>query len=375
MPEVALIYDGVDKTSTLKGLPSLSMDAEKIVCGGGQIQVINTGGDWNSLITERTETRKRVELKYNGNTVFVGITEDAYLINYLIDLTIKDRMLELLEKTLGDNNSPVDYSGADYNPADMAWDILTTHGGLDATASSDNPDIDYNSWDEWKTNCATLNFVLRAKFTGQSIKEALSKIAELTNSYIYVGTDGKFKFVRFIPPFAPSGGLQSVTENNMINMRLEITHKDLCNWCKVFYGYDPATNTWAGSYIAEDTGTQSIYLAKRVYDDTVVWHATSTSAQAFADRVVDKYKYPLQLSHCTLILGDTIFGPGAQVDISCSHYNYSEVSHEIIKITRIDLENGLVDFIARNISDEVIKAFFLDDPYWGLLDQDYNPLY
>jgi len=45
------------------------------------------------------------------------------------------------------------------------------------------------------------------------------------------------------------------------------------------------------------------------------------------------------------------------------------------EIESIDLKTGLVKFKAREISDEALLAFWLDDPYYGLLDQDYNPLY
>ena len=54
--------------------------------------------------------------------------------------------------------------------------------------------------------------------------------------------------------------------------------------------------------------------------------------------------------------------------------NLNPIYARVEGIQNVDIAQGLVDFICRDISDEKILAFVLDDAYLGLLDQDYNPM-
>jgi len=364
----------------LMGISQVSRKAN-LTSGFASIKLSNTEKTWNIFLSDKTNLGETAQLNFyfHGDTellpLFTGTIEEAQYRKAEVTLKIRDKMLPMLEKRIGSGQGPVSYYAADHNPADLVWDILTVYGELDDTASTANTDIDYTSWEQWQTDCDTLSFVLRARFTGHYIKTALLKIAELTNTYIWVGGDGKFHFERPIPPFPP-GGLTNFTCSNCLKIDTSLSKDTLCNKAKCYYGYSPDTDTWAGSYTSEDSSSQTEYgLREDVNEDKVIWHQTEGSAKSYTDRVIDKNKTPFELIDVTSTmlgylqqLGDTI-----TITELLKGYNFSPA--RIIEISSFNLENGTMDFKAREISDEQLAAFYLDDPVYGVLDWDGNPLY
>jgi len=308
-------------------------------------------------------------------SLFTGTVEEASFKEAEVTLRIRDKMLPMLEKELGYGQNPLNYYSTDYNPADLVWDILTNYGGLDSIASSDNEDMDYDSWSQWKDDCDTLSFRLKARFTGHTIKTALSMIAELTNSYIWVDGDGKFHFKRPIPPYAP-GELIDFNRSNCTQIDASLDKGNLINKTVCYYGYDPDSDDFTGSYTAEDVTSQSNYGVKeKVIENKVVWHSTSGSAKSYADRIVDKNKQPLEVLSITATMIGYLLQLGDDITITEELKDLNSNPARVEEIESIDLRTGLVKFKAREISDEALAAFWLDDPYWGLLDGTHNPLY
>ena len=89
--------------------------------------------------------------------ILTGWADDPEFLEALVNLPIRDKFAGLLEKELGSKEAPLNYYSISYNPADLTWDILTTQGGRDPTASTANTDIDYTSWSTWKANCTSSN--------------------------------------------------------------------------------------------------------------------------------------------------------------------------------------------------------------------------
>jgi len=376
-----LKYKGVDYTSYLNDVSTITRSAD-LTSGAGTATLSNISQIWNLFLADRTEIGNisQIGIKLaaehgvsNEKALFTGKVEDVSYAEAEAILKVRDKMVSTLKKKLGNGENPVEYL-TPQNPADLAWDLLTTHGGLDDTASTDNTDIDYTSWNSYKTDCDTLKYSLQARFTGHYITNALLMIANLTNSYIWIGGEGKFKFKRPIPPFTP-GILPRYNRSNCLEIDASITKENLINHFRCRYGYNPDIDEWAGSYLAEDEASKTDFgTFSDVEEDKTVWHADLDSATEYADRTVDKNKQPLTLLTITstlcgifLSLGDTILVEEALKD-------WGAVYARIIDIQNIDIAQGLVCFVCRDISDEQIAAFVLDDPYWGILDQDYNPI-
>ncbi|RKY33172.1 MAG: hypothetical protein DRP74_00535 [Candidatus Omnitrophota bacterium] len=364
----------------LIGISQISRSTE-ITSGFASIELSNINKDWNIFLEDKTNLGKlgKLRLQFVGSDeymdVFTGTVESVYHSGAKISLHIKDRMLPMLEKELGSGQSPMDYYSSDWNPADLVWDILVNQGKLDPTTSIYNEDIDYSSWSQWKEDCDTLSFRLKARFTGHTIKTALSMIAELTNSYIWVDGDGKFHFKRPIPPYAP-GELIDFNRSNCIQIDASLDKGNLINKAVCYYGYDPDSDDFTGSYTAEDATSQSNYgIKEKIIENKVVWHSTSGSAKSYADRVVDKNKQPLEVLSITATMVGYLLQLGDDITVTEDLKGLNTNPARVEEIESIDLRTGLVKFKAREISDEALVAFWLDDAYYGLLDQDYNPLY
>jgi len=374
-------HKDVDYTNYLNDVSTITRSAE-LTSGFGSAILSNIEQIWNLFLSDRTEigTIAQLGIKLpddlgftNEKELFTGRVEDVSYTEAEAILKIRDKMVSTLEKRLGNGENPVEYL-TPQNPADMAWDLLTTHGGLDNTASTANTDIDYTSWSSYKTDCTTLKYSLRAKFTGHYITTALLLIADLTSSYIWIGEDGKFKFKRPIPPFIP-GTLPSYNRSNCLAIDASVTKENLINSFRCRYGWDEDINEWAGSHLAEDEASKTEFgTYPGVEEDKVVWHADLDSATEHAERVVDKNKQPLIKVTVTSTLKGIFLSLGDTILVTELLKNLNPIYARVEEIQNVDIAQGLVDFICRDISDEKILAFVLDDAYLGLLDQDYNPM-
>lgn len=292
-----LTYDDIHESTRWESFGSISRASDSIISGGTSIGVINSGQYWNKFLSDKSNLRKTATLQLaigientiaragvaragitasglvtlkSGSVISSGIRvprsgewlniltgwgDDPEFIGSSVSVAIRDKFAGLFEKALGSDDSPIDYYSAAYNPADLTWDILTTYGGLDSTASTANTDIDYATWSTWKTACASANLSLSGKLTGQSIKEALELIRDLTNSDISVDGSGLVTFLRRIKA-AASGSEQSFNTTNATDFVVRLDSSKIVNYLEVFYDFQTinqlaanggmeATNSWS----------------------------------------------------------------------------------------------------------------------------------
>lgn len=375
------MYNGTERKSYLLSSSPIIRDAQNIVAGEVTVELVNTDETWNMFLTDKTNCRKTAILKIGcpaKKTLFTGYGDDVKFRGTIAELKLRDNMALMLEKEVGSDESPVDYYSSAYNPADLVWDLLTTHGGLDNTTSSSNTDIDYDQWSNWKSDCDVLQYSLKAKLTGETIGEVLQKIAHLTQSYIYVNGEGKFVFYRFLPTLETA--YYTITSSKyLLNPKpeIEVDFTDLVNDLTCYYGYDPSTGNWSGSVSASDSSSQTAFGTKSdVIEDTDVWHATSASAQEYCNRRIEVYANPLELLTFTMPLmgADRELGERIKVTMTMPG-NYSSIDFEIWRLKHNTLTDGTSEITVRNASGDILTPFRLDDEIYALLDQDYNPLY
>ncbi len=281
------VYDSVHETTRLENFGSIVRSSDLIVSGGTVVGLINTAQYWNKFLSDKSNLRKTATLQLGigiENTIAragvarAGITvanltalkagsvissgkfvpmagewldiltgwgDDPIFVETSVSVAIRDKFAGLFEKTIGSKDSPVDYYTSAYNPADLAWDILVSHGGLDSTASTANTDIDYTAWSTWKTACSTANLSLSGRLTGETIREAMELIRDLTNSDISVDGSGLVTFLRRAKGVA-SGTERSFNTTNAADFVVKLDDSKIVNYHKVLYdrevSYDLVTN-------------------------------------------------------------------------------------------------------------------------------------
>ncbi len=276
-----LTYDDIHESTRWESFGSISRASDSIISGGTNIGVINSGQYWNKFLSDKSNLRKTATLQlaigientiaragiaragitasnlYSlkaGSVISSGIWvprseewldiltgwgDDPVFVESSVSVAIRDKFARLFEKTIGSKDSPIDYYTTAYNPADLAWNILTTHGGLDSTASTANTDIDYTAWSTWKTACTSVNLSLSGRLTGETIQEAMELIRNLTNSDISVDGSGLVTFLRRAKG-AASGSEQSFDTTNAADFVVRLDDSKIVNYCQVFYDYQVA---------------------------------------------------------------------------------------------------------------------------------------
>lgn len=347
LPRIRFVFDGSNYDSYVESVSSLRRDA-RLTSGTAIVQVANTDQTWNIFESTLTNFGKTAELRlyFSGDSeyiaYFTGTVEKVRYEDASAYLYIRDKTAEMLEIPLGSGLSPVvamyDPLGPEvcYNPADMVWDLLTVYGGLDATASSANVDIDYDAWSDWYDDCDTKNYCLRARFTGHSIRSALLAIAHRSNSYIWVNHAGKFDFA---PPYSSAG--QTFGTGDSTKVDLEISKEDILNDLIVYYGYQPAHATWTGTQTDDDAASKAAYGDKGYTEESrIIWHHNVGSALSDAVYKVIGYKWPIKHILLETTMKGFVTEIGDIITVTESLKGLSNESVRIIEITSLNLTDG-----------------------------------
>jgi hypothetical protein len=371
-----------DLTDKVLDFGSISRQNDKVVTGDMSIRVSNADQFWNILQTDKTnffnEGTLRLGLDVNGSTeyltLFTGnLTKLTNTTKTKASLTFRDKMYNLTRLKMGDVSSGVTFTGSDWNPADMFWDIAVAWGGLSSITSTSNPDIDYSSWEIWKETLATSELTLQAQFDGTVVSEALQKLAEISDSVIAVEGDGRIRTYKFLPNLV-TNVVSYVDSTLRKEIKRTINLKNLVNVVYVFHGYNPDNGTWAGNvWQVSTTSINSYGNFKRVFDDNLIWHSTSKSAFQFLQHYFPAFRDPIEEITFETVLKGTLNQLGDTITVTNAVLSYSAEPFKIIGID-IDMRKGLVTLDA--IEDyDANNWFFLDDSTLGLLDKTYNPLY
>lgn len=338
-------HDDIHETGRVESFGSINRASDTIVSGGTSLILINTDKHWNKFLSDKSNLRREAKLqlaigvlntparsgiarsgatlsnlltytRIAGNEewldILTGWADDPEFPEALVNLPIRDKFAGLLEKELGSKEAPLNYYSISYNPADLTWDILITQGGRDPTASTANTDIDYTSWSDWKTDCTTANLSLEAEFTGQTIREALELIRDLTNSDIYVGGDGKLKFFRFTQG-APPASSYLFDENKYKDFVPKLDDNKILNKLQVYYDLDvPSNLVTNGEMEAEDSWTGGSRSDERAYLGTYSRKIVTTKCfegayQNVTTEVGKKYKVSARVY---VTAGEAIIGIG-----------------------------------------------------------------
>lgn len=320
-----------------------------ITVGFANIRLSNANETWNIFADNEDNVREVAELGlyFAGDPetmpLFAGTVEKVNYHDADVTLYLRDKMAPMLQNTIETAERPfqVDYDNA-MNPADLAWAVLTDYGDLSDLATTGNPDIDYLSWSNWKTNCSSKSYSLCARFTGHEVRSALSLIAELTNSMIWIAGDGRFHFA---PPYG-SSECDTFTKSNCHHIDLEVTIEDLCNDLYCFYEL-LENGTWKNFYRQYDNTSISKWGRREIIQrGTYVWHNDQYSAQSFVEDYLDLYDTPVQYLYIHSMMHGFLAEIGDEGVATEPLKNISADDIRIIEIRSINLRDGTVELKA-----------------------------
>jgi len=232
-------------TLTLNASDSLSVE------GASALVTILSEPVFNFFIADRINSLGKpchLGFYFDGTLGYLylmtGTVEEVSYNGATITLSIRDKMAPMLENRIGSGQAPADYytQRDPFNPATIVFNILTAWGGLDSTFSTDNIDINFTSWQAWFDRCTAHSYEVRARFPGMTIQNALLRIGDLTNSFIWVDAEGFFQFTMFEPPYVAGAGDETFDLDNSIDIDIDIDKSTVRNVMNIYYGHDPDAN-------------------------------------------------------------------------------------------------------------------------------------
>lgn len=286
--------------------------------------------------------------------VFNGTIDKIKMSDGTMNFTLVDKFKQLAQRVIGTSDVPVSYEGSSYLVSDLAWWICTSHGGLDATQDSSNPDIDYPSFATWAGVMSGDSVVMNARFTGARVLESLRKISRVTKTAIYQ-EENKIVFQRFNLA-NPLGTV--LNGSNIKNTTIEVDAKNIINRKTVMLEYDTTSRFHQSTIIEQDSASVNSYgLFESVEKDANLWYVNSQSAINFAQRDVLIRKVPygaintkVPLVGMLRLLGEMIYVTDDQIGLSGDPFR--------IMKRAFSMDTGLVTF--NGDASQVLGGFILD---------------
>jgi hypothetical protein len=373
-------FSGSINSDHVLNFGSISRQGDKVVAGDMSIRVTNTDQIWNDIQVDKTHFLRTATMKLGFTinnstetlTVFTGnLTRMRDSEKAKTSLTFRDVLNPLKKRIIGTQEAPVSFTGSNWNPADMFWTIVTSWGRLSSVQSTSNPDIDYTAFLAWQANLNTLSLQVQGHFEGTQVVNALSIIAEITDSVITGEGDGKIYTYHFLPELDSTPRVYN--DSNMERISRSININDLINDSKVLFGYNVSSDTWAGATTEVFSSSVDSYgVYEKIFDSTTIWHVNSTSATSFLARAVSRFRNPIEEVKIRTGLTGILDQVGDQIQLTTAVMSYNASIFKVMEID-INLDKGRVDLeVQEDLSN---NWFFLDHAILGLLDQDYNPIF
>ena len=287
-------YATTDYSDSVISISPIQKDSE-LTSSYVTVKLDNAAGTFDDFIDDWTvlEESAYIAIEFTDlaeeHKLFTGTVESVEMGIDTITMTLKDKFARMLAKTIGDGVTPVIYQGASQILANVVFDMLTTHGGLDDGLIT-NADIDLTSWAAWYNELEDSGNEYRVSsyLTGQTIGWCLKKIKQLTNSYIFQGGDGKLYFYHYTD--CPVGSIV-YTKEYCIDRVYETTMDGVIHYVLCRYGLDTANGTWAGF----EDGQLIVYTSAMdlIEEDMSIWHEDATSAARFVSETLARLNPPI----------------------------------------------------------------------------------
>jgi hypothetical protein len=337
---------------TVKEVTDVGSDGVHIVnAKGGATQnweTINSGFDYNASSYSLTAQGSEAITVYRGHLKDVRYTEKK------CQPHMRDKMWDFTRRIVGESDNAV--IGSDTNPALLAWNLCTSYGGLDSTADSSNPDVNYELWNAWSQQFSDDSVTMGFNYTGEKVIEALNSIAKMTDSAIWIEGDGKLSFQKFVTPSSLDATL---TRDEFERIRIDVQSTKLVNKQWVFGDYAIGSEYWQIAVFDESSiSVDSFGTFEEALQDETCWFETSADATVLAQRLTLRYRLPPKKFVLTAALQGAHRQIAETMRLVDSFYNISSADGFRIMEYSLDMDNGGVEFVMDNTA--ALNAFYLD---------------
>jgi len=381
-------------TDRVVKFPAISRAYKDVVGKPFNITMENASQLLTDIVQNRTKFRQEGEISfgYQYNPAFAdfGCIGKGFLINAnygdsTVQLNFKNQMdilSQVFVSTDTTSQQGASFLNSNWNPADLTFDILTGNsygGNLNSTANATNPDIDYESWVDWKNTLGSESIVVQGFFPyGTNYVQALQGIAEVTDSAIYVEANNKVYFRRNL---VGSNSFSAVVSgSDIISFQAKGDAYDMCNRYTIPVSFTVTSNQISGpkSTVTRDntSSINSYGVIRKQPTSNLIWYVDVAGAANLGDRIVFRRKEPevaleikTPIKYLQQQLGDIFF-------VNIDEVGLVDQPYTLIAET-IDIENmtqTLELSVGHGIAISNITAFELDDPDLGTLNNTVSVL-
>ncbi|MHC4791472.1 MAG: hypothetical protein ACYS8Y_08580 [Planctomycetota bacterium] len=270
------------------------------------------------------------------------------------NIVVRDRLWDFTEKKVGDSDNTVTFSQE--IPSDIAWTLCTCYGELSTTAGSNNPDINYDSFELWANEFSSDNVLASARYDGIKVAEALDDIKEMTDSAIWIENDGKLNFKRFV---APSSLEYTLDESKYSDFEIKVEGLRMINKCWVYWDWAQESDYWQSTVFAIDsTSVNTFGLHEEIFKSETFWFVDSVSALNLAQRKINLLKQPPRKFKVKTGLLGNFLQIADTMRLSNSFFNITSGSGWRITDYGFDMNTFETEYTMDEAT--VMNAFYLD---------------
>lgn len=359
---------------------TIARTTEDIFGGEFSVTLENASGIFSNMLLLRENIRASCTFEFGFKTatgsndlmqLFAGDLKSPEFSKDVVELNFGDKLDSFSRKNIGTELEPVSFVNTNVNPADLGWWLVTSYGGLSLVESTSNPDIDYAAWSSYREQFANDSVTVNAYFTGETIAEGLEAIRNITDSVLYAETDNKLIFNRWLG--APSSN-ETLTDSWMIDVNANLDIDAILNTVDVPFSYAVSTDTWRGisSWVNTSSVTSYGVYSSNYDDNKTVWYTDRAPALTLAERLVFRLRQPVLEIQATVPLPLLNYRLGDNLLITTAAIPGINANFVSLSSYDLDINTATIEMSFRE--DMTMQGFILDDPIWGLLDNNYNPL-
>jgi len=287
-----------------------------------------------------TSGEERISL-YVGQPTNVAFADGGTTLR----LQLQGKTRQLNDAVLGTDvaSGGVDFTTSDYYPADLAWTLVTSYGGMSTVWSSANPDIHVPGWAAWRDDNAIRDVRVRGYFTGEKIYEVLDRLAFMDSRVIHF-QDGRLRVQEGIAPY--DAAPEAFPERLATDLELVLDPGQVLNRYQVEADLDLETSRFQVSYTRVHTASAATFSTKAGrYSGRGLWFADVFDPICLAEDQVLTHARPLPRVRLRAPLAA---GPhrtvGDVVTLSNSQLGLSQRPMRIVELG-LDLDDARLDFV------------------------------
>jgi hypothetical protein len=240
------------------------------------------------------------------------------------------------------------------NPVKILWAVLTGHNfdtgseeawsdmviGLDSTLSSDNPELDYDSFVTAAAQFGAADALTGYVAYAEECTDFLQSILLIFLGALYTNGDGRIKIQSFQPVYL-GGAREYADDKKIMKLGYNRAVSEIINNVTVHY---KGKDSWEFSdqdvdydavYSAQDANSIVRYKSVYPFEESLKWFTPSgVHAQDFANRLIVKYKDPPLVIDFETGADGIIAQIGDRIEVTDDKYGFDRLNCEVSAITK-----------------------------------------